>query len=172
MPSTNNAAASSSSASASRHEPHKHEDEEIIAHPTLRTYKDDDAAELPFGDDAPVEQEHRSSNQTRGLFNRCNIMMMILLVAAIVFLCGVTGLSSAVLTSSNNMVVETFNGVPGNAKASKAPTAKATKAPGCTPNTFVSPGNPAKDGNCLNCCECPDGWDSVCSSGTALCECD
>ena len=137
----------------------KMEGQEIIAHslPSDNNVDNDttqgleDMAGLPFGNDAP-EDEDRSSNQTWGLFNKRN-MMILLCIAVIVFLCVVTGISSAALTNNNSsVVVESFNSAPGVAKASKAPTtAKSTKAPACTPNT-VFPGNPARDYDCANCC--------------------
>ena len=59
----------------------------------LQETRDAAESEIPFGrDDA---EEDRSSNQTRGLFNKRG-MMILLCIAAIVFLCLVTGLSSAV----------------------------------------------------------------------------
>ena len=123
----------------------KMEGQEIIAHslPSDNNVVDNDTqgledmAGLPFGHDN-AEDEDRSSNQTRGLFNKRN-MMILLFIAVIVFLCVVTGISSAALTGRNNantMIVESFNGAPGAAKASKAPTAKSTKSttPAPTPN--------------------------------------
>ena len=135
----------------------KMEGQEIIAHslPSDNNVDNDttqgleDMAGLPFGNDAP-EDEDRSSNQTWGLFNKRN-MMILLCIAVIVFLCVVTGISSAALTNNNNsVVVESFNGAAaaGAAKSPKAPTAKAGKAPDCIPN--IKGGNPTDD--CNNCC--------------------
>ena len=97
----------------------------------------EDAAGLPFGNDAvPEDEERRSSNQTSSsswsLFNfiRCNKIILGSGIG-VVLLLFVTWISSAALTSSSNssMVVESFNGSAGAAKASKAPTAKASKVP-------------------------------------------
>lgn len=161
----------------------KMEGQEIIAHslPSDNNVDNDtqgleDMAGLPFGHDAG-EQEHRSSNQTRGLFNKRN-MMILLFVAAIVFLCVVTGISSAALTGRNNsLVVESFNGAPGAAKASKAPTAKSTKGGSqCIPNTV--PGTQFSDtcGGCDCCCDtdtsCPDSQTPLCDFQGGFCTCD
>ena len=112
---------------------------------------EDYVAELPFafGNDTPEDEEPRSSNQTRGL-NRRN-MIILGIIAAIVFLCFVTGISSAALTDNNNnsMVVESFNNAAaGSAKSSKAPTTAKTSKAQCVPHTIA--GNPTD--SCLNCC--------------------
>ena len=156
------------------------EGQEIIAHsmPSFNENNDtqglDDAAELPFGqDDAEDEEHHRFSNQIRELVNKRN-MLILLFIAAIVFFCFVTGISSAALTANNNsVVVESFNGAAGaTAKSTKAPTAKSTKAPVCTPSTtvfgdsVVPPG-----GNCALCCDdCPIGYTNLCGK-TNTCFC-
>ena len=135
------------------------------------------AAELPFGNDAPEDEEHGSSNQTSGFFNRRTI----LLGGTILVLCAVVGLSSAALTSSNNnnVVVESFNNAlprpalkpaPAPTKASKAP-----KASKCLSSENQAPWPPAPDGDCDNCCDdCefnPNG-ENYCSDSYLFCTCD
>ena len=127
----------------------------------------EDAAELSFGNDAE-DEENRSSNQTWNLFNKRN-MVILGIIAAIVFLCVVTGISSLVLTDNNNtntMVVEsTFNDAPGAAKASKEPKAKASKAPACIPNGEKGELGPLVGPNPEDCDKCCD----VCREGEAKC---
>ena len=143
---------------------------EIITH-NLPSYNEkndvqgvEDAAELPFGNDAPEDEERRSSNQTWAWslfnfnFNRCNKIILGSIVGTTLFFCIVAGLSSSALTnnSNNNMVVESFNGAafqrdsrpptpaPTSAKSSKSKSGKSE----CIPN--IGGGNPTDD--CDNCC--------------------
>ena len=164
----------------------KMEGQEIIAHslPSDNNVDNDtqgleDMAELPFGHDDAEDEDHGASNQTWGLFNKRN-MMILLCIAAIVFLCVVTGLSSAALTDNNNsVVVESFNnGAPmASAKASKAPKGGSQ----CTPNTYPV-GTEFLDSECSDgcgcCCNtgtsCPTGWTPICytQTGGGVCSCD
>ncbi len=165
---------------------------EIITY-NIRSYNEDgdaqrrqvqDAAELLFGNNAE-DEEHGASSQTWSLFNKRN-MMISLCIAAIVFLCVVTGLSSAALTGRNNsMVVESFNnGAPmASAKSTKAP--KSGSGSQCISNTLNPPapaGNEPID--CFKCCndcggifsECnifsPDTFPDVPNRGKYRCFCD
>ena len=135
----------------------------------------EDAAGLPFGNDAvpeDEEQEHCTSNQTGGLFNfiRCN-KIILGSVIGVVLLLFVTWISSAALTSSNNsnMVVESFNGAafgpdssptsgPTSAKSGKTKSGKTSCIPNYNRDTCIRntacPGDPTDD--CTKCCgDCP-----------------
>ena len=138
----------------------------------------EDPAELPFGNDNAEDEEHRSSNQTSGLFNRRTILVGV----TILFVCAAVGLSSAALTSSNNnnMVVESFNAFARDAsptsgptsapKSTKGPTAKSGKSSGsgCHPNDNTAP----PGGDCKLCCDDCSPYCQTCSfSGTPICQC-
>ena len=166
---------------------------EIVTH-TLPSYNEDDddaqrlqdqgAAELPFGNDAPPEDEEhrrrsRPSNQTRSLFSFSRRNKMIILgsgIGTILLLCVATGLSSNALVKNNNsMVIESFNvGAPTAAKSTKtkAPTAaKSGKATSCTLNN-QSPRLPPEGGDCANCCVCESSEPyQECSEASPVCLC-
>lgn len=138
----------------------------------------EDAAELPFGNDAPEaeDEERRTSNQTSSwsLFNfnfiRCNKIILGSGIG-VVLLLFVTWISSAALTSSNNsnMVVESFNGAafesdssptpaPTSAKSGKTKSGKTSCIPNYNRDTCIRntacPGDPTDD--CTKCCgDCP-----------------
>mmetsp|Transcript_1151 Transcript_1151/g.1915 ORF Transcript_1151/g.1915 Transcript_1151/m.1915 type:complete len:141 (+) Transcript_1151:116-538(+) len=104
---------------------------EIIGHtlPSYDTEGLDDVAELPFGNDA---EEHRSSNQTKSLFNKRNKFIAIAVLGTILLVC-VTGFSTAAMTS--NGIMRSFQTAPKASKApkqSKAPKAKTSKGPSAT----------------------------------------
>ena len=131
---------------------------------TLPSYNEDDdaqaqglqdAAELPFGNgNDAADAELRSSNQATNLF-KCNKKIILASIGTTLFLCAVTGISSAALSGSNgnSIVVESFNSAP---QAANAKAAKATKAPKCSPNAFnLDDAKPLKTGKCDECCRCP-----------------
>ena len=140
----------------------------------LQETRDAAESEIPFGrDDA---EEDRSSNQTRGLFNKRG-MMILLCIAAIVFLCLVTGLSSAVLTSSNSMVIDSFKSFSA-ALAPKSPKAlpKSPKTEACVLNDQSPPLTPPYGvQGCSKCCDCieekPIQGCDVNGKSPPVCEC-
>ena len=144
----------------------------------------EDAAELPFGNDAAEQQEHRPSNQTRSLFNKRNKIILGSCIGAILLMFVAGLFSSTALTDRNNnnsMVVESYNNgakfqrdeSPTSAPtATKSSKSKASKAPTeCVPND-----PPTETTNCDNCCDNCVGDPSICTpnpfGGGFYCTCD
>ena len=65
----------------------------------------EDAAELPFGNDAAEQQEHRPFNQTRSLFNKRNKIILGGCIGAILLMFVAGLFSSTALTGRNNKTV-------------------------------------------------------------------
>ena len=135
---------------------------------------------------ATTHEERRSSNQTWAWslfnFNRCNKIILGIIVGTTLFFCVVAGLSSSALTknsnSNNNMVVESFNGAafqrdgqptpaPTSTKSSKS---KSGKTSSCIPN---GPNGQNPTGDCTKCCGvCEDEIaEAYCSSDGGFCRC-
>ena len=141
----------------------------------------EDAAELPFGNDAPEaeDEERRTSNQTSSwsLFNfnfiRCNKIILGSGIG-VVLLLFVTWISSAALTSSNNsMVVESFNGAAAfepDSEPTPAPTsAKASKSKSGKSECVVGiPNDGSVPTTCDECCDCPTGTGKFQFCGTTI----